>query len=41
MEYGKAFTFLTEDEKWLTKLLIGGVLAFAGGLILPFFLLYG
>ena len=41
MEYGKAFTFLTEDEKWLTKLLIGGVLAFAGGLILPLFLLYG
>ena len=41
MEYGKAFTFLTEDEKWLTKLLIGGVLAFAGGLLLPLFLLYG
>jgi uncharacterized membrane protein YjgN (DUF898 family) len=41
MEYGKAFTFLTEDEKWMTKLLIGGVLAFGGGLILPLFLLYG
>ena len=42
MEYGKAFTFLTEDEKWLTKLLIGGVLVFAGGFVfLPLFLLYG
>jgi Protein of unknown function (DUF4013) len=42
MEYGKAFAFLTEDEKWLTKLLIGGVLVFAGGfVILPLFLVYG
>jgi hypothetical protein len=41
MEYGKAFTFLTEDAKWLTKLLIGGVLVFVGGLILPLFILYG
>jgi len=42
MEYGKAFTFLTEDEKWLAKLLIGGVLVFAGSFVfLPLFLLYG
>lgn len=42
MEYGKAFTFLTEDEKWLTKLLIGGALVFAGSFVfLPLFLVYG
>jgi len=28
MEFGKAFTYLFEDEEWVTKLLIGGVLAF-------------
>ena len=41
MEYGKAFTFVNEDEKWVSKLLIGGVLAYLGGLILPFFILQG
>jgi hypothetical protein len=41
MEYGKAFSFVREDEKGITKLLIGGAISFLGGLILPLFLLWG
>jgi hypothetical protein len=41
MEYGKAFTFLTEDEKWISKLLIGAVMAYLGFVILPIFILWG
>lgn len=41
MNYGRAFTFLTEDEQWVSKLLIGAVLAFFAFLILPIFLLIG
>lgn len=26
MDYGKSLTFFTEDEQWLTKILIGGIL---------------
>ena len=28
MDFGKAFTFVFDDESWITKLLIGGVLLF-------------
>jgi hypothetical protein len=28
MEIGKAFTFVTEDEQWITKVLIGGLIQF-------------
>lgn len=41
MQISKAFTFLNEDEQWLTKLLIGGVIAFLGAVVVPLFLLYG
>lgn len=41
MNYGRAFTFLTEDEQWVSKLLIGAVVAFFSFLILPIFLLIG
>ncbi len=27
MDYGKAFTFVFEDKKWVTKVLIGGILS--------------
>lgn len=30
LDIGKAFTFVTEDPKWLTKILIGGGLILAG-----------
>ena len=41
MEYGKAFTFVNEDEKWVSKLLIGAVMAYLGFLIIPVFILSG
>jgi hypothetical protein len=28
MEIGKAFGFVTEDEQWITKVLIGGLIQF-------------
>ncbi len=28
MDFGKAFTYLFDDEEWVTKLLIGGIVAF-------------
>ena len=28
MEIGKAFSFVTEDEQWITKVLIGGLIQF-------------
>lgn len=41
MDYGKAFTFFTEDERWVTKLLIAGLLVMFSWLIIPIFLLLG
>jgi hypothetical protein len=35
MNYGKAFSFMTEDETWITKLLIGGGLVFIGAILAP------
>lgn len=39
MEIGKAFSFVTEDEQWITKVLLGGLVA-----LIPFvgaFVIYG
>ena len=41
MEYGKAFTFFNEDEKGITKLLIGGIMNYLGFVIVPLFILWG
>ncbi len=43
MEYGKAFTFLTEDQQWVSKLAIAGLLVIASGIIpiLPLLLVMG
>jgi len=43
MEYGKAFTFLTEDTEWVTKLAIAALLVVASGIIpiLPLLLVMG
>ena len=43
MEYGKAFSFLTEDQEWVTKLAIAALLVFASGIIpiIPLLLVMG
>lgn len=41
MDVGKAFTFVTEDEEWLTKLGIGGLITLLSIFILPVFILMG
>lgn len=41
MDVGKAFTFVTEDEEWLTKLGIGGLMTLLSVFILPSFILLG
>jgi hypothetical protein len=49
MDIGKAFTFIGDDPRWLTKLLIGGVLGFAVALsivtvigwLVPLAIIYG
>ena len=41
MDVNKALTFVTEDERWITKLLIGVVMIFISFLIIPMFFLYG
>lgn len=41
MDYARAFTFVTEDKNWVTKLIIGAVIAFFGFLVLPIFFLIG
>lgn len=41
MDIGKAFTYLTEDAKWVTKLIIAVVLAFFSFLLIPIPLLVG
>lgn len=41
MDIGKAFTFVAEDEEWLSKLGIGAIITLASFLILPAFLLVG
>lgn len=34
MDIGRAFSFVTEDEAWLTKLLLGGVIGLLGSIII-------
>lgn len=41
MDYGKAFTYVFEDEKWILKILIGGIFFLLSFLILPLFLVLG
>ena len=41
MEIGKAFTFVTDDESWISKIGIGAVVAFFSILIIPAFFLGG
>lgn len=41
MDIGKAFSFVAEDEEWLTKIGIGAVISLLSFLILPVFLLGG
>ncbi|MCA9973088.1 MAG: DUF4013 domain-containing protein [Anaerolineales bacterium] len=43
MDVGKAFTFVTEDASWLTKIGIGAIIVFTGPLLLgiPLLLLVG
>lgn len=40
MDLGRSFTYMMEDERWLTKLLIGGLVGFFGSFIVvgPFIL---
>jgi hypothetical protein len=41
MDIGRAFTYITEDAKWITKLVIAAVLAFFTFLLIPIPLLVG
>ncbi|MDX1688550.1 MAG: DUF4013 domain-containing protein [Candidatus Promineifilaceae bacterium] len=41
MDIGRAFTFITEDDEWITKVGIGAILSLLSFLILPVFLLGG
>ncbi len=41
MDYGKAFSFVFEDEKWVSKVLIAGLLAMFSFFIIPIFPLVG
>jgi hypothetical protein len=41
VEIGKAFTFVTEDESWISKIGIGAVVSFFSMLIIPAFFLGG
>ncbi len=41
MNFEKAFTYLKDDERWMTKLGIGALVSFLSFLIVPIFLLPG
>lgn len=41
MDIGRAFTFITEDDEWITKIGIGAVISLLSFLIVPAFLLGG
>jgi hypothetical protein len=41
MDIGKAFTFVTEDERWVSKIGIGALISFLSFLIIPIPLLWG
>ncbi len=41
MDIGKALTFITEDDDWIKKIVIGGVFALFSVLFIPIFFLIG
>ncbi len=41
MDYAKAFSFVFEDDKWLSKVFIGGLLILASIFVVPFFFVLG
>lgn len=41
MDIGKSFSYVFEDPRWVTKILIGGVMAILSILIVPAFILLG
>jgi hypothetical protein len=41
MDVAKAFTYITEDERWISKLLIALIVTFFSFLIIPIFFLIG
>jgi uncharacterized membrane protein len=41
MDIGKSFSYVFDDPKWVTKVLIGGVLTILSIVILPAFVLFG
>lgn len=41
MDIIKAYTFIIDEENWITKILIGAVVVFFAFLIVPIFLLFG
>lgn len=41
MDISRAIQFFTDDERWITKIIIGSVLGFLGFLILPIFIIIG
>lgn len=41
MDIGKSFSFVFNDPKWVTKVLIGGIIGIFSFLVLPIFILVG
>ena len=41
MDINRALTFVTDDDRWISKLLIGTVIIFFSFLIIPLFFFYG
>ncbi len=41
MDYGKAFSFVFDDEAWISKVIIGGLLTASFILIVPIFIVLG
>ena len=41
MDIGKAYTFIPEEDDWIKKIIIGGVLALFSFLFIPIFFLFG
>jgi len=41
MEYGKAFTYVFDDEEWIMKIVIGGIVTLFSFLLIPIPLLVG
>ena len=41
MDINKALTFVTEDDRWITKLLIGSIMVLLSFLIIPILFVQG